>query len=164
MRNFVVTIDNLPRKGGASRMSPVRPVTGAFAVAAGNSGVAIAPDNALRYRPYLVAMEGVEAKRLVSTYVRMYPLFQKAYEELGYPNAYFNDRLVEAIDDMLAAPDVSAPALVQPKVLYQFADPALEDRSAGQKIMIRMGPDNAARVKEKLRAIRKEIVALAPQS
>ena len=109
-------------------------------------------------------MEAVEAKRLASAYLRLYPLFQKAYEELGYPNAYFNDRLVQAIDDMLAAPEVSAPELVQPKVLWQFADPALEDRSAGQKIMIRMGPANAARVKDKLRAIRKEIVALAPQS
>ena len=164
VRNFVVTIDNLPRKTASTRMWPVRPVPGPLAVAAGNSGVAIAPDNALRYRPYLVTMEAVEAKRLVAAYVRMYPLFQKAYEELGYPKAYFNDRLVQAIDDMLAAPDVNAPELVQPKVLYQFADPALEDRSAGQKIMIRMGPANAARVKEKLRAIRKEIVALAPQS
>ncbi len=164
VRNFVVTIDNLPRKTAAVRMWPVRPVSGPFAVTAGNGSFAIAPDNALRYRPYLMTMEAVEAKRLVATYVRLYPLFQKAYEELGYPNAYFNDRLVQAIDDLLAAPDVAAPELVQPKVLYQFADPALEDRSAGQKIMIRMGPANAARVKEKLRAIRKEVVAQAPQS
>lgn len=27
-------------------------------------------------------------------YVRLYPLFQKAYVELGYPNGYFNDRLI----------------------------------------------------------------------
>ena len=129
-----------------------------------NGQLAIAPDNALRYRPYLVAMEGVEARRLVAAYVRLYPLFQKAYEELGYPNAYFNDRLIQAIDDMLATPEGAIPTLVQPKVLYQFANPSLEDRSAGQKILLRMGPDNAARVKDKLRAIRKEIVAQAPQS
>ena len=39
------------------------------------------------------------------TYVRLYPLFQSAYRELGYPDGYFNDRLVFAIDDLLAAPD-----------------------------------------------------------
>ena len=84
-------------------------------------------------------MEAVEAKRLVAAYVRLYPLFQTAYQELGYPNGYFNDRLVQAIDDLLAAPDIAAPRLVQPKVLYEFADADLEERSAGQKIMLRMG-------------------------
>lgn len=164
VRNFVVTVDNLPRKTAAVRLWPVRPVPGPFAAATVDGQLTIAPDNALRYRPYLVAMEGVEAKRLVAAYVRLYPLFQKAYEELGYPNAYFNDRLMQAIDDMLATPDVAAPVLVQPKVLYQFADPSLEERSAGQKILLRMGSANAARVKDKLRAIRKEVVAQAPQS
>ena len=105
-------------------------------------------------------MEAVEAKRLVAAYAHYYPLFQVAYQELGYPNRYFNDRLVEAIDDLLAAPDVAAPRLVQPKVLYQFADADLEARSAGQKMMIRMGPGNAARVKAKLRAIRLELTQL----
>jgi hypothetical protein len=100
------------------------------------------------------------SRALVSRYVEMYPLFQQAYAELGYPNRNFNDRLVEAIDDLLAAPELSAPAeLEQPKVLYQFADPELEQRSAGQKVMMRMGADNARRVKAKLREIRRELVS-----
>ena len=71
----------------------------------------------------------------------------------------FNDRLVEAIDDLLAAPAVTGPLkLTQPKVLYEFADARLEQRSAGQKIMLRMGSDNAARVKAKLAQFRREIV------
>ena len=44
-----------------------------------------------------------------------------------------------------------------PKVLYEFADADLQERSAGQKIMLRMGSGNAARVKDKLRAIRREL-------
>jgi len=100
----------------------------------------------LRYRPYVLAMEAVEAKRLVAAYVQFYPLFQSAYQELGYPKGYFNDRLVQAIDDLLATPEVAAPRVVQPKVLYQFADSDLEERSAGQKTMLRMGSANAARV------------------
>jgi hypothetical protein len=91
--------------------------------------------------------------------MRFYPLFQEAYRDLGYPNGYFNDRLVEAIDDMLAAPIMSGPVkLSQPKVLYEYADPSLEQRSAGQRIMMRMGSDNAARVKAKLAQFRREIV------
>lgn len=159
IRRFVVTVDNLPRKTASARLMPVKPVPGGFAVAGSGQDATIDAQNALRYRPYIVAMEGVEAKRLVATYVQLYPLFQTAYQELGYPNGYFNDRLIVAIDDMLAAPDVPAPKLAQPKVLYEFADPALENLSAGQKILVRMGPENAKRVKDKLRAIRRELTA-----
>lgn len=158
VRRFVATVDNLPRKTTAARLMPVKPVAGTFAVTGGGD-MAIDPQNALRYKPYIVAMEGVAAKTLVTTYVQHYPLFQSAYQELGYPNGYFNDRLIQAIDDMLAAPEVASPKLVQPKVLYEFADPALESLSAGQKILVRMGPDNAKRVKDKLRAIRRELTS-----
>ena len=98
------------------------------------------------------------AKNLVSAYVHFYPLIQQDYRDLGYPNGYFNDRLIEAIDDLLAAPELTDPLqVVQPKVLYQYADPELEARSAGQKIMIRMGNENAAKVKAKLQEIRREL-------
>jgi len=157
IRRFVATVDNLPRKTTAARLMPVKPVAGGFAVEGSGNDATMGAQNALRYRPYIVAMEGVEAKRLVATYAQLYPLFQAAYQELGYPNGYFNDRLIVAIDDMLAAPDVASPRLAQPKVLYEFADPALEGLSAGQKILVRMGPENAKRVKDKLRAIRREL-------
>jgi len=39
-------------------------------------------------------------------------------------------------------------------VLFEFADPSLEQLSAGQKIMIRIGPVNESRVKAKLADIR----------
>ena len=50
-------------------------------------------------------------------------------------------------------------ALSQPNVQYEFADPKLESRSAGQKALIRMGSDNARAVKNKLRELRSELVA-----
>jgi len=109
-------------------------------------------------------MEAVPARALVWIYVQAYPLFQQAYEELGLGGQYFNDRLVEAIDDMIEAPEARAPVrLTQPKVFYQFADPDLESRSAGQKILLRMGPENAQRVKAKLREIR-QTLAQPPSS
>jgi hypothetical protein len=51
--------------------------------------------------------------------------------------------------------------LTQPSVYYQFADPSLEELSSGQKLMIRLGSQNAAIVKEKLRVLRKEVVKQA---
>ncbi len=152
VRRIVATVDNLPRQTAPRRSIPLEPVPGAFVPDAANGA---------RYTPFVRVLESVDTRALVQRYVRTYPLFQRAYEELGFPGRYFNDRLVEALDDLLAAPELAAaPELVQAKVLYEFADPELEKRSAGQKILLRMGPENAARVKAKLREIRREVAAL----
>lgn len=101
-----------------------------------------------------------DAKKLVAVYARFYPLFQRAYQDLGYPDGYFNSRLVAIIDHLRAVLEIEGPlALTQPHVLYEFADPDLELRSAGHKIMLRMGMDNAAKIKAKLREIRSEVTA-----
>ena len=157
---IVATVDNLPRHAAPARMMPVKPVDGRFAVAGSGDQAEIGPENAARYAPYVRIVQAIDARRLVAVYSRFYPLFQRAYRELGFPNKYFNDRLIEAIDDLLAAPELDGPVkLAQPKVLYEFADPDLEARSAGQKIMIRMGRDNELKIKVKLRALRRALVA-----
>ena len=103
-------------------------------------------------------VQSTDTAQVAGLYRQFYPLFQQAYVDLGYPDGYFNDRLVEVIDHLLATPDVAGPIkLTQPSVFYQFADPALEERSAGQKTLIRSVAENAAIVKAKLRELRKEV-------
>ena len=162
-RRVVATIDNLPRHKVAARLLPVRPVAGQIVTSGEGDLVTLSPANYVRYAAYVRLARGLDAKEVVALYVHFYPLFQEAYEELGYPRKYFNDRLLQAIDDLLAAPDVPAPVkLVRPKVLYEFEDAELEDLSAGQKILIRIGPENAAVIKAKLRDIRHELAAEVP--
>lgn len=164
VRRIVVTVDNLPRQKLALRLIPLKLPGGKFLVSGKDDTAAIAPDNAARYALYVKLAESVDAKSLVARYIHFYPLFQQAYQELGYPKGYFNDRLVEAIDDLLAAPDLQAPpGLVRPKVFYLYADPGLEARSAGQKIMMRIGSGNAARIKARLRELRGELTRQAPK-
>jgi hypothetical protein len=87
--------------------------------------------------------------------VHNYPLFQAAYRELGYPHGYFNDRLVQVLDDLIDAPEPNGPIVLEkPKALYVFGDPGLQSLSVGQKLMVRVGPDNEAKLKAKLRDIR----------
>ena len=87
-------------------------------------------------------------------------MFQRAYEDLGYPQKSFNDRLVAVIDHLLQTPRVPRPlALVRPKVFWEFADPNLEALSAGQKLMLRLGPENQTIVERKLRELRTLITA-----
>ena len=154
--HIVATVDNLPRKYLPASVVPLKRAQGAFMVAKIDQALQIDSSNSARYTPYVKLIQSTNAEKLVSVYRRFYPSLQKAYEELGYPKAYFNDRLVEAIDDLLAAPDADEPiSLAQPKILFEFADPELQGRSAGQKIMIRVGRENSALIKEKLSEIRK---------
>jgi hypothetical protein len=163
IRKIVATVDNLPRKTVAARLRPVEPVPGVFmtTAAAGTPAIAtIAPANAARYAAYVTAAESIDTRRLAGFYVRLYPLFQQAYVELGYPKGYFNDRLIGVIDDLLAAPEPAGPVqLVQPKVLFEFADPGLEALPAGQKLLVRVGPDHERRLKAKLRELRRALTA-----
>ena len=165
VRRIVATVDNLPREKAALRLMPVRPAAGPFLATGDGEHRVIGAHNAERYLPYILMAESVDTGKLVAAYVRNYPLFQQAYGELGYPSGYFNDRLVQVIDHLLAAPDRQEPVeLVQRKVLYEFADPELEARSAGQKIMMRIGAGNAARVKARLRDLRRELTGRTPKS
>jgi hypothetical protein len=164
VRRVVATVDALPRQTVPQRVLPVKPVPGPFATVGQAEGLLIAPQNAARYAPFVRLAESVDTRKLVAIYVRYYPLFQQAYVELGYPNGYFNDRLIAAIDDLLSAPETpEAVPLVQPKVLYAYADPELEALSAGQKVMLRMGNANATRVKAKLRDIRRALTVKGAQ-
>lgn len=162
IERIVATVDNLPRDQLAERIKPVGSVPGAFAVQDGeddleaeNERYTLDPANYERYAPMVNMLAETGTADMVELYRRFYPLLQKAYVDLGYPDGYFNDRVVEVIDHLLATPDVQGPIeLVRPNVLYEYADPELEKLSSGQKALLRMGPENAAVVKAKLREFR----------
>ena len=163
IRHLVVTVDNLPRQKVALDKRPIMPPAGTFTVVGDELHSTLDSRNFQRYEPMVAALDKIDMQRLTAVYLRYYPLFQKAYQDLGYPNGYFNDRVVQVIDQLLATPQVSGPIeLVRPNVMYVFADPALEARPAGQKLLIRMGPDNAKAVKAKLMELRAAIIAAAP--
>jgi hypothetical protein len=155
VQRIVATIDGLPRQKVASDAFPVRGAGGVFVARKEGERSEIDARNFARYAAYARVAQAIDAKALVTWYAHSYPLFQQAYRELGYPDGYFNDRLVFVIDHLLATPDIAAPlALKQPNVNYEFADPALESRSVGQKMLLRSGPENEAAIKAKLREIR----------
>jgi hypothetical protein len=160
VQRIVASVDALTRTKIGEPTMALRPVPGPFTVAGPDQARVLDPANYRRYARYAEIAERIDAKATVALYVRLYPLFQQAYRQLGMPDASFNDRLVQAIDHLLQAPVAPQPVpLAQDNVFYTYADPELEGRSAGQKAMMRMGPENADRIKAKLREIRAEIVA-----
>lgn len=161
IERLVATVDNLPREKLAERIKPLDTVPGQFTVERQNDGTAaggrftIDPANYERYDALVAMVANTDTQQMVELYQRFYPLLQKAYADLGYPDAYFNDRVVEVIDHLLATPEIEGPVeLVRPHVLYEYANPELEQLSSGQKALIRIGSENAAIVEEKLREFR----------
>jgi hypothetical protein len=160
IRRMVVTIDNLPRQKIAVDKRPTTAIGGSFAADGDELHATLNQKNFERYKPLVAVISKLDMQQLSAVYIHFYPLFQQAYQNLGYPNGYFNDRLVEVIDAMLASPEPKGPIqLVRPNVMYAFADPALEARPAGQKLLIRMGPENAQAIKAKLTELRAAITA-----
>ena len=174
-RRFVATVDNLGRTHAPPVMWPVTPTAGRFAVQEVDGSTVIAADNSARSTPFVLLAEGVDAAAAVQLYSRMYPLLQGAYRELGFPGKSFHHRLVEVIDLLLATPQPPYPLKVhlvevkgsvpsvRPWVRYEYADPALEALPAGQKMLLRVGPEHQKRLKAKLAQLRAELLRGAPQ-
>lgn len=163
IRHIVVTIDNLPRKKLAVQLRPLAPTPGELSATAVGEGFTFSQNNAARYAPFMKVVQATDAQAAAGVYLKFYPLFQQAYEALGYPSQYFNDRLIEVIDHLLATPDLSgAIELARPSVMYVYTDPALEGLSSGQKTLLRMGSQNAAVIKAKLGEVRSAVAAKRP--
>jgi hypothetical protein len=157
IQRFVVTIDSLPEKRISPHHLPTKPPQGKFLVASGS----ISPQNQERYTPYLLLAETLGIEQAVSIYVEHYTLFQQAYRELGYPDGQFNDRFVGVIDHLLETPKVEEPiGVLQSLITYKFSDPALEELSAGQKILLRIGSENRSKAMSILRELRQRLTTL----
>lgn len=117
------------------------------------------PANYARYTPYVEMLEAMEPAEVARAYRAYEPLIEEAFDQLGYPEADFEQRLRDVIDDLLATPEPQGPIrLIKPEAYYLYADEELESLSAGQKALLRMGPENAARIKARLAEIREALL------
>lgn len=163
----VATVDALPRGHAAPRLWPVHPAEGRFTVDGGR----IAAANEQRYAPFVRMVERLDPAAAAGLYRRLQPQLQAAYENLGYPGRRFDDRLLEVVDHLLATPQPDSPPAVtltevkgpiapeRPWVRYEYADPALESRSAGQRILLRLGDAQRRSLIDWLRAFRAQVAA-----
>ncbi len=129
-----------------------------FAAEPLNQGFQIASVNSVRYKTYLDVLTSIGSERLVKMYWHYYPLLEESYRELGASEQEFKDVTIAAIDQLLAAPQLSANhVLIHPTVMYKYEDPSLEKLPAAHKLMMRIGSGNRARIEPLLREIRAEL-------
>jgi len=177
-RRFVATVDNMGNKEPARDLWLIKPPSGDFKLYKSRK----APDrpmmafaNSHRYDAFVRWVAATDTGELLSLYARMYPLLQQTYVDLGHPDGYFNDRLIEVIDLLLATPVLRSPLRVRvanpptstmtsstpQKPRYEFVDPKLESLATGQKMLLRLGPDNELRIQAKLKALRRGLLILS---
>jgi hypothetical protein len=167
---IVATVDNLARPAAPARLWPVVPAEGRFLVAQeADGGALIGADNAARYERYVALAERLDPAAVARLYRSAYPQFRAAYASLGFAGARFNDRVVEVIDLLLATPDVAPPVAVRlpviggpvqpqrPWLLYEYADPGLQERAIGQRVLMRLSPGQQQRARAWLAAFRQQI-------
>jgi len=111
-----------------------------------------------RYDVVTNILVSIDTKRAVEFYILLRPLFQQAYDELGYPEGKFEDVIFKSIGRLLETPAIDEPIrVIQPVVMYEYEDVRLEMLSPVQKQMIRMGPKNTRAIKRKLSEIAAEL-------
>ncbi len=155
LSRLVATIDGLDAARLPQPMRPLNPVPGRFEVLEVDGEAVISPANGARYRPFLDLVEAVDVDTAVALYVRYYPLLQEAYMGLGDQSSYFNDRVIEILDLLLATPE--PPGMIelrQNEAVYEFLDPDLEALAVGQKAMLRLQADDRQALREKLAQLR----------
>ncbi len=173
LRKFVRAVDIIEEGKVVTDYRPIASPQGAFTVdsytvkvSGGEVGeqqdaeqLRISPKNYLRYTLFVEVMSALDSDAAIALYKRYYPLLNKAYQELGLKKGNFHSVLIRAIDKVLSAPSANGDLLlIHPKVYYQFADPVLEKLPEVHKLMLRMGPDNAEKIKASLGHIREKLL------
>ncbi|MCU7994426.1 DUF3014 domain-containing protein [Shewanella glacialipiscicola] len=157
-RQFVVFVDNLAQGELTRKVSPIKGPEKQFTVSEITNKVYLNPEGFHRYDAYVDSIVKMDEQSLMATYKQMTPMLEEAFSELGYSNAKFNDRMLQAIKLLLAAPIVEDPIeLSSISVNYQFVDPNLEALPSAQKLLIRMGPENTRKLKVALRKLENQL-------
>ena len=156
--NFVVFVDNASRGDVVATFSPLAEPEGEFIVQQLDGpelNYRLDPKTYERYNPYAEFITSMPVEQSVAMYQLLSPLITESYQELGYDDNGFDNKLIETIDLLLETPVIEGDILlVSPSVMYEFADPALEQLLPIQKLLLRMGPNNQKRIQAALRTFK----------
>ena len=147
VRRLAVVIENAGRGEYPRRQLGFLAPSGRFHAMERDGRLFVDPDNYRRFDTYLDVLEGLDPQTAADLLSLIEPLLAAAMSELGSAESV-SDQIDAAVAEVMAVPDVRGEVeLIQPKVFYEYADPALEALSPLQKQVLRMGPENAARLK-----------------
>ena len=152
-------VDGFSRGVVLRKLLPVDPPKAAFSALEEDGKMYMNPAGYRRYDSYSEAIDSLDTSALVSSFDTLRPLYEEAYGQLGLDPNDFDNAVIRMLDRVLATPEIDEPiALTRESVMYKYADPQLEQLTPMQKQLMRMGPDNIRRIKEKAKALREGLL------
>ncbi len=153
-RRFTAAVSNIAEGESPRAVLPFMAPQGAFQTVERNGKTFIAPESFARYDSVARVLGSFDTQITVNTYKALKPIFDQAFAEIARPGQQFDQTLSRAIQRMLDTPVPEGDIEVVGKgVNYTYAAPELEQLSAAQKHLLRMGPTNARAVQAKLREL-----------
>ena len=109
-----------------------------------------------RYDSLTQWLGSLDLGSLLSSLEWFIPLFREAWSYYGEDPTAFDMAVVMTLDLVIAAPevDLSEARLIRREAVWIFEDPAIEGLAPIQKLMLRMGPENAKILKAKASEVR----------
>ncbi len=155
VRRFAVVIDNARVGDYPRRQLVFLTPTAKFPVRQQGDRMVLDPDGYHRFDTFVDTAISVDPQRAATLLRTLSPLLVESLKELGAKDPDPTVAMRESIDQILATPDLEGDIeVVQPKVYYQFADPNVESLKPLQKQLLRMGPQNLARIKGYLKQVK----------
>lgn len=154
VRNFTVVVSNVgDGSAPAAHLRTLRP-SAPFRTMERGDDLVIDPRSYERYNGLAAATASIDAAGAARLYATLKPRIEEASRELGSPDETFDRTLERAIVSLLATPIPDGPIRVEPKGIgYGYVDERLEQLTAAQKQLLRLGPENARTVQSSLRRI-----------
>jgi len=133
------------------KLLPIARPKEAFPIADDGTQVVVSADGFARYDALAQWLMSLDVEALAAALARFTPLFKEAWSYYGEEAEAFDFAVVSALDMIANTPDVdlAGARLVRKEAVWLYEDPDIEGLSALQKQVLRMGPDNAAIVKDK---------------
>jgi hypothetical protein len=153
-RRLVASTDNVAEgRSPKAHLGVVAP-SGEFKANERGDAATVDPASYRRYDVVAGVIASLDVKGAAKLYQETRPLFADAYKELGYPDRNFDDTLAKAIRQLLATPEPAGGLALKPAVKsWKLEDPTLEGLTPAQKHLLRMGPENEKKIKQKLREL-----------
>ncbi len=158
VRRFVAAVHNV-----ADGVSPrahlefLKP-RGAFQVLEDGDVLAVDPKSWRRYDMVAEVFVSIDSAGAVQLFAELEPLINEAHREIAPPGSSFRTTLAAAIDRMLSVPVLDGDEILTPKVVtFAYENQALEGLSEAERQLLRMGPDNVAKIQAKLGELKRTL-------
>lgn len=155
LRRSASYLDGLARGNTLSKVFPLTPPEGSFAMHKDGETIWLNAGNYERYDSTVGVLTSFNMKSMGQLFHFMRPLLETAFAEMGYRPRQMDGIILQAIDNILATPIIVEPIrLTRDSVAYKFADPELEALLPVQKQLLRTGPENTQRLQQQALALK----------